>query len=279
MKHPLEKVPHTIQPNRTDVVRLIQLTDSHIFANKDGCLLGLNTRESFEAICARISLEEWRPDVLLATGDLSQDATVESYDYLADSFKTMDIPTFWLPGNHDNPETMTRCLTNNKVFLSKQILIGEWQIILLDSSVKGKVHGYLDEEQLSFLENCLTAYPDKHALISLHHQPLDIGSKWLDQIGLKNRDELINIVKKHSQVKAVIWGHIHQESEQLIDGVIWIATPSTCVQFTPKSQDFSAGTEAPGYRYLNLYPDGKIDSVVHRVDNLIFTVDYSIKGY
>ncbi len=279
MKSSVENIPHEIQPNRTDVVRLIQLTDSHIFANKEDCLLGLNTRESFEAICERIALEEWRPDVMLATGDLSQDATVESYEYLAKSFKAMDIPTFWIPGNHDNPVTMAKCLTNNKVFAAKQILLGQWQIILLDSSVKGKVHGFLAEDQLSFLEKCLKANPNKHCLISLHHQPLDIGSKWLDQIGLRNKDEFTAMIKNHPQVKAVIWGHIHQETEQMIDGVLWIATPSTCVQFTPKSQNFSAGTEAPGYRYLNLYPDGKIDSVVHRVDNMVFTVDYSIKGY
>jgi Icc protein len=51
------------------------------------------------------------------------------------------------------------------------------------------------------------------------------------------------------------------------------------VQFKPGSEDFAAGEEAPGYRYLNLYADGHIESVVHRIDNPEFTVDYSIKGY
>ena len=51
------------------------------------------------------------------------------------------------------------------------------------------------------------------------------------------------------------------------------------MQFKPGSEDFSAGVEAPGYRYLNLHGDGRIDSVVHRIDTIDYTVDYSIKGY
>lgn len=279
MKGMVEKLPHEIQPGRLDVVRLVQVTDSHIFAEAEGCLLGLNTRVSFEAVCDRLEREEWRPDALLATGDLSQDASPESYQYLAEYFKSMKIPTFWLPGNHDNPETMDVYLSNSHVFSAKQLLIGHWQIILLDTSVKGKVHGRLHDAQLEFLQTSLNRYPDKHTLVCLHHQPLAVGSLWLDQIGLKNSQDFKQVLENHPQVKGVIWGHVHQETELMINGVQWIATPSSCVQFTPGSDEFSAGTEAPGYRYLNLYSDGRIESVVHRIDNLEFTLDYTIKGY
>ena len=275
----VEKIPHEIQPSRLDVVRLAQITDSHIFSDPEGCLLGLNTRDSFEAVCERVMREEWRPDAILATGDLSQDASPESYQYLADHFKLLDVPTFWLPGNHDNPETMELYLSNSRVLAAKQLLMGHWQVILLDSSVKGKVHGNLADDQLKFLEKALKRYPDKHALVTLHHQPQEIGSQWLDQIGLKNAARFNEVIAQSSQVKGVLWGHVHQEYQQTINGIQWIASPSSCVQFKPGSEDFSAGTEAPGYRYLNLYSDGRIESIVHRIDNMEFTVDYSIKGY
>jgi 3',5'-cyclic-AMP phosphodiesterase len=279
MVEKVEKIPHEIQPSRLDVVRIAQITDSHIFSDPLGCLLGLNTRDSFEAVCERVMQEEWRPDAILATGDLSQDASPGSYQYLADYFKSMKIPTFWLPGNHDDPDTMELYLSNSRVFSAKQLLMGHWQIILLDSSARGKVHGKLAAKQLRFLERALKRYPDKHALVCLHHQPLPIGSRWLDQIGLVNADEFNEVIAKYSQVKAVLWGHVHQDFHRRINQVQWIATPSSCVQFKPGSEDFSAGTEAPGYRYLNLYSDGRIDSLVHRIDNMEFTVDYTIKGY
>ena len=279
MSNNIETLPFEISPSRLDVVRLVQVTDSHIFSEPDGCLLGLNTRESFEAVCARVQREEWRPDALLTTGDLSQDASPEAYKYLADYLVSMGLPSFWLAGNHDNPDAMEMYLSNKNVSSAKHLFIGHWQIILLDSSVVGKVHGELDEGQLEFLEKCLSRYADKHSLVVLHHQPIDIGCQWLDKIGLNNKQAFQQIISKHKNVKGVLWGHIHQEFQQTIDGVSWIATPSSCVQFTPGSVDFSADDKAPGYRYLNLFSDGRIESVVHRIDNIEFTVDYSIKGY
>ncbi len=275
----IETLPFDLSPSRLDVVRLVQVTDSHIFADPDGCLLGLNTRESFEAVCARVDREEWRPDALLATGDLSQDASPEAYKYLADYFQDLKIPSFWIAGNHDNPEAMEMFLSNAKVSAAKHLFVGHWQVILLDSSVPGKVHGELADKELEFLDKALSRYKDKHSLVVLHHQPIDVGSKWLDNIGLKNHQAFHKIIKKHSNVKSVLWGHVHQEFQKMIDGVSWIASPSSCVQFKPGSEDFSADTQAPGYRYLNLYSDGRIESVVHRIDNIEFTVDYSIKGY
>ncbi|MET1256611.1 3',5'-cyclic-AMP phosphodiesterase [Aliikangiella maris] len=279
MADKIDMLPYEIQPAQTDVVRLAQITDCHIFADPEGCLLGLNTRDSFEAVCDRLKREEWRPDALLATGDLSQDASPQAYKYLADYFKSMQLATFWLAGNHDDSDTMEMYLSNSSVFPAKQILIGDWQILMLDSSVKGKVHGHLSNYQMAFLARALKRYPEKHALICLHHQPVDVGCEWLDQIGLHNADELAALIARHNQVKGVLWGHIHQEFQRSINGVQWIATPSSCVQFEPGSIDFSAGVEAPGYRYLNLYADGRIESVVHRINNVEFEVDYSIKGY
>jgi Icc protein len=64
----------------------------------------------------------------------------------------------------------------------------------------------------------------------------------------------------------VLWGHVHQESHHIIDGVEWMSTPSSCVQFKPGSKEFALGSEAPGYRHLSLYADGRIETAVHRVD-------------
>lgn len=274
-----ETISAELSPSRIDVVRLVQVTDSHIYAEPDECLLGLNTRESFEAVCERVNCEEWRPDALLATGDLAQDASPEAYLYLADYFEKMGLPCFWIPGNHDKPEVMSEYLCATKISPAKQILIGDWQIIMLDSSVPGKVHGEINESQMTFLLKCLDEGKDKHNLVVLHHQPFPVGSDWLDGVGLKNTEPFLKIIKENKQIKGVLWGHIHQEYQKMDDGVNWIASPSSCVQFKPGAKDFAADAKSPGYRYLNLFSDGRIESVVHRVDSIDYTVDYSINGY
>ena len=58
-----------------------------------------------------------------------------------------------------------------------------------------------------------------------------------------------------------------------------LASPSTCVQFTPGSEDFAVDTLAPGYRWLRLLPDGTLETGVARVTGIDFEIDYSIKGY
>ena len=268
-----------INTSDTDVVKIVQITDSHIFAEPKGCLLGLNTRESFEAVCERVKKEEWKADLLLATGDLAQDASPEAYKYLADYLEKLAIPSYWIAGNHDDTQTMNETLNNSVVSPCKQIVTEHWQIILLDSSVPEMVHGALSQHELLFLESCLSQHPNKNSLVVLHHHPVDINCAWLKNIGLKNTKEFHKVIAKFDNVKGVLWGHIHQEYDQNHDGIPYLATPSSCVQFTPESSDFSADTKAPGYRYLNLFSDGRIESVVHRIDNVEFTVDYSIKGY
>jgi len=271
--------PVEIQPSQSDVLRIVQITDSHIFADPNGSLLGVNTRDSFEAVCDRVCKEEWRADMLLATGDLAQDASPDAYQYIANKFKTMNIPSFWLAGNHDNPATMSMYLSNDSVFSAKHIVAGNWRIILLDSSVPGKVYGKLAKAQLDFLDSILKQHQDKHTLVALHHHPVKVGSRWLDNLGLKNSNQFKKVLSKYKHIKCVIYGHIHQDFKESLDDITWIATPASCVQFKPHSDDFSADDNAPGYRYLNLYPDGRIDSVVHRVNNIEFSVDYSVTGY
>jgi Icc protein len=51
------------------------------------------------------------------------------------------------------------------------------------------------------------------------------------------------------------------------------------VQFTPGSEEFQVSSEAPGYRWLRLHADGKLETGVSRVSDIDFVIDYTIKGY
>ena len=268
MTIPVEAKPRQIMPANQDLVSLVQITDCHIFATADDCLRGMNTRRSFEAVSRSAVDCSGHLDLLLVTGDLSQDGSAESYAYLARQFDDIDVATFWLPGNHDALDTMREHFTGNQIDAAKHILIADWQIVMLDSTISGEVHGRVSENQLQFLSDCLQAYPEKHGLVCLHHQALETGSLWIDEKGLLDADRLREKISRHDNVRGVLWGHVHQETQRTIDGIEWMSTPSSCVQFKPNSRDFAIGTEAPGYRYLALHPDGSISSRVHRVDNI-----------
>lgn len=264
---------------KSDTPKILQITDPHIFKSGDGCLLGLNTRDSLNAVLDDIREKHLDSDLILATGDISQDHSEESYIYFAEKVDQLGIPVVWVPGNHDSPKFMTTALCGENLISNKQVVIGNWHLILLDSSMENAVHGKLGEQQLDFLDRALSSGHEPNAMPILHHHPVDIGCDWLAPIGLHDGQALLSMLYRFPSVKALLWGHIHQDYDAVMNGIRMMATPSTSVQFKPKSSDFAAGEESPGYRTLTLKPDGEIDTVVYRINHIEFTVDYTVKGY
>lgn len=270
--------PYALNTRDAEVLRLVQITDCHLYEGDDGQLLGLKTAESFNAVIDDITLHA-PADAVLATGDLSQDETAGSYQRLKAGVKKLSWPTFWLPGNHDDPELMAKELQGDNLHAHKHLISKHWQVILLNSHVKRRVYGKLSDDELKFLESSLQRFPDHHALVVLHHHPVPIECFWLDTIGLNNPEAVFDLLARHGKKTVLLWGHVHQKYDGEKDGVRLLSTPSTCVQFKPHSQDFQADSEPPGYRFLDLHPDGRVDTQLKRIEHIAFTIDYSVKGY
>jgi Icc protein len=267
-----------IAVNSPSSLLIAQITDTHLFADAKKKLLGLQTIESFQAVIEQVKALERQPDLLLLTGDLSQDGSVESYRVLQAMLSPLGIPAYWVPGNHDRPEVMAEVLTESPVSAQKSFYAGGWQIILLDSSVPGCVHGYLAPEDLEWLDQELSRSNGSPALIAFHHPPFLVGSHWMNDIGLLNGDELFQVCDRHSQVELVLFGHIHQEFSYQRHQVHYLGTPSTGIQFKPNSLKFALDEEAPGLRLVTLYPDGGWKSQVERVAYAC-ELDFVTAGY
>lgn len=261
-------------------VRLLQLTDTHLFAPQDGCLLSVNTQESFNAVVSEVISQGSVFDALLATGDISQDHTEASYEKFVAGIEPLALPCYWLPGNHDYKPCMNSVIDSPLIQDVTHALLGEhWQVILLDSQVVGVPHGRLSDAQLEFLDRKLSEYSERHTLVLLHHHPILVNSAWLDQHTLKDAHEFWEAVEKHTNVRAVLCGHIHQELDQKRGDVRVLATPSTCVQFKPNSDEFALDTRSPGWREMELYSDGNVVTEVKRLANGAFRPDFNAEGY
>ncbi len=268
----------TLNPD-TDVVHLLQITDPHLFADAQGELLGIRTADSLAAVVAAIRQQDEPFDLVLATGDIAQDHSAGAYRRFAEAVQPLGRPLYWLPGNHDAAPLMKVKLAKGGCEPARQLLLPHWQILLLDTQVEGTPHGWLYPEQLQFLAQALGDWPEKHALICLHHHSFPVGSDWLDQHDLKNANELMDLLAHHPQVRGVLCGHVHQEYDALHQGVRFLATPSTCIQFMPLSRDFSLDVAGPGWRYLQLHPDGRLATQVWRLPAGSFIPDAQATGY
>lgn len=259
-------------------LQIVQITDMHIGKEANSSLLGMNTRESLESVLELVHRNHPDPDVVLVTGDIAQDGSVEAYRYFQQKMQAFTCPVFWFAGNHDHWPAMLDVVGGTPA-LDRRFRAGTWQLVFLDSAVPEKVHGFLPARELDLLNEALTDAPDRHALVCFHHHPIDTDCRWLNPIGLRNRDAFFATIDRHPQVRGVVWGHVHQEMDQQRGEVRLLATPSTCVQFEPGSRDFSVGAESPGYRWLELQPDGRIDTGIVRADHIEFEVDLNSKGY
>ncbi len=259
-------------------VLVVQLSDSHLFAEADGTLLGMATRDSLGAVVDLVLQEQPHIDLILATGDLSQDGTVESYQAFRQASIRLAAPERWIPGNHDELREMAIAAEKSD-FLEPVVDVGNWRITLLDSAVSGAVPGFLEDKQLQLLAQALSEAPERHHLVCLHHHPVSIGAAWMAPIGLRNPEALFAVLDRFPQTKAVLWGHVHQAFDQRRNDVRLMASPSTCIQFAPDSEDFQLDTLAPGYRWLRLHDNGTLETGVSRIDAERFKVDLNGSGY
>ncbi|MEB3338649.1 MAG: 3',5'-cyclic-AMP phosphodiesterase [Leptolyngbyaceae bacterium] len=250
---------------KNNSLRIAQVTDTHLFANPDQIHKGFVTQKSLQAVLEDLKALEPLPDLLLLTGDLSQDESADSYRNLQEALTPLERPIYWLPGNHDSLPMMEQVLQNSFILPEKNFTAGGWNFLLLNSGVVGEVHGQLSSETLVWLDTQLNQMGNHPTLIALHHPPLWVGSDWLDTITLQNSEEFFAVIDRHPQIKLVIFGHIHQEFAYQRQEVWYLGTPSTCMQFQPKSSRFSLDqTQQPGFRLLTLYPDGTWETQVKR---------------
>lgn len=248
-------------------LRVLQLTDTHLFANEEGALLGFETASSFARVVTH-AREAFHPvDLLLVTGDVSHDGSVESYRRFVsalDGFQAMDCPVHCLPGNHDLPDAMRKALEPGPLTYLDSFAQKGWRAILLDTTIPGSEGGRLSSGELERLDHELSRNSESHALVCLHHNPVPVGSKWLDTMTVENPEPFFEIIDAHPQVRGILWGHVHQDYASERNGVRLMASPSTCIQFAPHTDEFARDDLAPGFRWLILEADGGIESGVAR---------------
>jgi 3',5'-cyclic-AMP phosphodiesterase len=244
-----------------DSIRLLQFSDMHLVGDPAGRLRGVACLPALHAAMADAQRRCPNPDALLLTGDLVQDDP-GGYRWIRHSFGHSKVPVLCLAGNHDLPDQMNAALAEPPFIVGGATQIGHWLIVMMNSWLPNSAKGALGSEQLEELRQTLRANRNSHVLVCMHHHPIAMRSDWLDRVGLEDSDAFIRIVRENSNVRGVLWGHVHQSLDSFVHGARFMATPATCAQFLPESSDFALDNRPPGYRVLELKADGSIATEV-----------------
>ncbi len=193
------------------------LSDTHLAADRAQLGRGINMADHFSAVSRELLALPKRPAGVFVTGDCAFNSG-ERGDYatltnLLEPLRKDGMPIHLALGNHDNREQFWEALENEKAarrpLADRQVALlrtprANW--IVLDSLEKTlSTPGLLGQEQLDWLAKTLDENPSKPALVLLHHNPGLSGN-----MGLKDTEALLQILRPRKQAKAYIYGHTHK---------------------------------------------------------------------
>ena len=264
-------------------VTILQITDLHLSTPVSSSADGHNNskatvcQQCFEAVLQQASSSDIRCDLIIVTGDLVNEVKPAIYDHIFELLQATNIPFACIAGNHDVTDEIGSDLpfferelvaqpADPRLLSQHVIETDRWQLLLLDSSITGKVAGEITPTDIDWLCERLGAC-DKPALIALHHHVIPVDSDWIDTHMAENSEAFWKHMLIFDHLKVIISGHTHQDQVRYRQGVTVYSTPSTCYQFKPYENDFSYDKSVPpGYRWLQLANNGKVASWVERLD-------------
>ena len=215
---------------------IAQITDMHIKATAKPDTQGFDVNSSLAAVLRRLEAHSPRPDLILATGDLTAYGATQEYEALAGIFAATTLPVYVLPGNHDDRDRMRALLPGHDYlpggdFLHYVIEDRPLRIVMLDTLNPDSVDGTMCAERCDWLAEQLAAEPSRPTLIAMHHPPADIGIGWLDGGNFAGRETVRDIVAAHRQVVGVVCGHVHRCAQATVAHAPMHTAGSTAYQF------------------------------------------------
>ncbi len=245
-----------------EVLQFVHVTDTHLLNRAAATLHGLNTKKTLEAVLSHSRVHCPDIDFLLFTGDISQTGNAASYTLFASVIQRYDLPVYCVPGNHDAPALLRRIIPTCPDDTINVIQLDKFSLILLSSWVQDKHHGLISRRCLQQLERHLSNSQDRFNIIAVHHPPVSINSKWLDEIGLQNKAEFLQTIHNYHQHALLLFGHIHQEVDQQLEKLRLLATPSTCYQYQANCEYARRVYQPPAYRFVRLTATGNVETKV-----------------
>lgn len=244
---------------------ILQLTDLHLFADPQGLFNGINTRDSFIQVLNHVQQHYGSPDVIVLTGDLAHDGEPATYQFIANALKIFAAPVYCVLGNHDHRDNAYQIYPLEPISNDEHCLLGDWQIILLDSNhqpMPNNYQGEVSEADLLRIAELIAKHPNKWTLIAMHHNLLEHHDRGVP-IEVRNHQQVMQHFEQLPTIKLVLSGHIHQEFVIVQNGICYLSTPATGYQSKSKSGQITG--ESAGYRWLKLYDNGRFETDVRRV--------------
>ncbi|MCS6835524.1 MAG: metallophosphoesterase [Anaerolineae bacterium] len=228
------------------MLTFVHISDSHLHPDRSFTkrYSSVSPLVGAEAIVRAIQALPLRPAFVLHTGDVVNDLSPDEYDLVRQVFDPLDLPVYYLAGNHDDATVLQSVAMGTDAlrrYLYYDFEVQGVQIVCLDSNARESDDGqpiqpptgYLPAQQMDWLRGIVQTEDERPLIVAVHHNPVASGIPWLDgDMRLVNGDALHEaLLPARRRLRAVLFGHVHMPIEMVRDGILYSAAASTWCQF------------------------------------------------
>ena len=261
---------------------IAHISDFHILPAPALCYGYSDTRAGLARAITAIEAMQPRPDLVLATGDLVDEPSVEAYAALRAIMADLSIPFLLLPGNHDDRRMLAAAFPDHGYLPADGTPAhyvqdrGGVRIVAFDTAVPGKEFADPTPESLDWLEAALAAAPAAPTMMAVHHPPIVTGLAFMDAIQPPWPARLAAILAANPQVKLVACGHVHRLIDGVLGGARVASAGSTAHQFAFATDLDSAPrlSGEPAMIRLHLWHEDAVTSFATPVDR-----DFPVRAF
>lgn len=211
---------------------IAQITDIHIgfdSGNPDEY-----NQQRLDLVMQRLAGGPNTPDLLLATGDLTDQGDEQSYERLRDVFAAYPWPVLPCVGNHDVRSAFVAVFpgfADRSGFIQYDRLFADFRLIVIDTLEEGRHGGAFCEVRAGWLKSRLAEQQHLPTYIVMHHPPFDSGLDWMTTVPTEPWvQRFTDAIADAPQLQGLISGHLHRSMTAQWNGLTAVVCSSTAPQ-------------------------------------------------
>ena len=235
-------------------MRIIHISDLNIGPKGDDAPARQKMAANLTDCVAHVNQLDAQPDLLLITGNITDDGSLEAAQHAREILDTLNCPYKLVCGPQDDRRTTLAvfdhaCANEVGGVVSYLVEGYDLRLIGLDSLGHNGTGGNICQKRLHWVNDHLAGNQTQPTLIFMHHPPLKLGIANVDADGFNNADIFGQMVKHYSNIKGILCGHINFACHAGWNETVVSTAPS-----------MGMGDTAPGYNLHHVTEDGDLVS-------------------
>jgi len=243
----------------SESLRILHLSDTHLFGDETLHYGTVDTLAALDRVLDR-ARELEQVDLVVASGDLSDDGSPESYRRLAARVEPWaaerGAQVVYAMGNHDLAAGFEEVLGRRESTTN----VRGFRIVTVDTTVAEAGYGFIDADRLRRLRDALAEPATNGTVVVLHHPPVKPTTGLFETLRLVDPEPLLEVCAS-ADVRLILAGHYHHAlitsaGPGGIPVVVAPAVANTTDVLTPRGRE--RAVRGSGFAYIRMSARGAV---------------------